>query len=193
MLELVAEGLENKEIGHRIGLSEQAVKEHVSALLRRLAVRNRASLAEIATELKIAGTMLIPTEWEGFAELSAEQLALFDLVPSAIVAVDRHGAVRKTVSTSRRNDGPRSLPAEGWLARAPAGELGRDLRIRLFLPVRSRDALVRFDATPLGGRRRGPGRRRRDHRGRRLLGARSERATDRAPSRPSLAPGVSRP
>jgi PAS domain-containing protein len=66
VLELVAEGLENKEIGHRLGLSEQAVKEHVSALLRRLAVRNRASLAEIATELKIAGTMLIPTEWLGY-------------------------------------------------------------------------------------------------------------------------------
>jgi DNA-binding CsgD family transcriptional regulator len=66
VLELVAEGLENKEIGHRIGLSEQAVKEHVSALLRRLAVRNRAALAEIATELKIAGTMALPQEWLGF-------------------------------------------------------------------------------------------------------------------------------
>jgi DNA-binding CsgD family transcriptional regulator len=63
VLELVAEGLENKEIGHRIGLSEQAVKEHVSALLRRLAVRNRAALAEIATELKIAGTTDLRPEW----------------------------------------------------------------------------------------------------------------------------------
>lgn len=63
MLELVAEGLENKEIGHRLGLSEQAVKEHVSALLRRLAVRNRAALAEIATELKIAGTTDLRPEW----------------------------------------------------------------------------------------------------------------------------------
>jgi DNA-binding CsgD family transcriptional regulator len=63
VIELVAEGLENKEIGHRIGLSEQAVKEHVSALLRRLAVRNRAALAEIATELKIAGTTDLRPEW----------------------------------------------------------------------------------------------------------------------------------
>jgi PAS domain-containing protein len=62
----VAKGLENKEIGHRIGLTEQAVKEHVSALLRRFAVRNRAALAEIATELKIAGTMGLPPEWLGF-------------------------------------------------------------------------------------------------------------------------------
>jgi PAS domain-containing protein len=63
VLELVAEGLENKEIGHRMGLSEQAVKEHVSVLLHRLAVRNRAALAEIATELKIAGTTDLEPEW----------------------------------------------------------------------------------------------------------------------------------
>jgi len=62
VLELVAEGLE-KEIGHQIGLSKQAVKEHVSALLRRLAVRNRAALAEIATQLKIAGTTDLQPEW----------------------------------------------------------------------------------------------------------------------------------
>ena len=63
MLELVSEGLENKEIGHRMGLSEQAVKEHVSTLLHRLAVRNRAALAEIATELKIVGTTDLDPEW----------------------------------------------------------------------------------------------------------------------------------
>lgn len=66
VLELVAEGLENKEIAHRMGLSEQAVKEHVSALLQRLAVRNRAALAEIATEIKIAGTMELRPEWLGY-------------------------------------------------------------------------------------------------------------------------------
>ena len=63
ILELVSEGLENKEIGHRMGLSEQAVKEHVSTLLHRLAVRNRAALAEIATELKIVGTSDLDPEW----------------------------------------------------------------------------------------------------------------------------------
>jgi PAS domain-containing protein len=288
VLELVAEGLENKEIGHRIGLSEQAVKEHVSALLRRLAVRNRAALAEIATELKIAGTMLIPTEWlgyiyeqspvasavvrgpehiivaaneayrraagaedivgrrlidvfptvsarslaglaeviatgrtkviheqpgrwvrggnkedgfveviwqplpgtdggiiiwgldvteqvrarQGLAELSAEQLALFDLVPSGIVVLDERGAVVKVNRAAQGllGDGPfeeisaesakpyrlrdpmtgRDLsPAEGGLTRALAGDIIRDLHIRLFLPALGRDALVRIDATPL--------------------------------------------
>ena len=284
----MAEGLENKEIGHRIGLSEQAVKEHVSALLRRLAVRNRAALAEIATELKIAGTMALPTEWLGYiyeqspvasavvrgpehvfvaandayrraagaddiigrrlvdvfpnvsalslaglaeviatgrtkvnhespgrwvrdgkledgfvdvvwqplpgtgggiiisgvdvteqvrarqtiAELSAEQLALFDLVPNGIVVVDRRGAVVKVNRAAQallgagpfENVTPESArpyrlrdpvtgrdlsPAEGGLARALAGELVRDMRIRLFLPALGRDALMRIDATPL--------------------------------------------
>jgi PAS domain S-box-containing protein len=63
VLDLVAEGLENKEIAYRIGLSEQAVKEHVSTLLQRLAVRNRASLAEIATQRRIVGTTDLEPEW----------------------------------------------------------------------------------------------------------------------------------
>jgi DNA-binding CsgD family transcriptional regulator len=66
VLDLAAEGLENKEIAYRIGLSEQAVKEHVSTLLQRLAVRNRASLAEIATRLRIVGTMDLQPEWLGY-------------------------------------------------------------------------------------------------------------------------------
>jgi PAS domain-containing protein len=290
VLELVAEGLENKEIAHRMGLSEQAVKEHVSALLQRLAVRNRAALAEIATEIKIAGTMELEPEWlsyiyqqspvasavvrgpehtfvsanlayraaagaddiigrriidvfptvspaslaglaeviatgqtrviheqpgrwvregkredgfvdviwqplpgtdggiiiwgidvteqvrarEGLAELSAEQLALFDLVPNGIVVLDRRGAVVKVNAAAQTLFGPGPFamvspesarpyrlrdpatdreisPAVGGLARALAGELVRDLRLRLFLPVLGRDALVRIDAKPLHG------------------------------------------
>jgi hypothetical protein len=40
-------------------------------------------------------------------------------------------------------------PAEGGLTRALAGDIIRDLHIRLFLPALGRDALVRIDATPL--------------------------------------------
>jgi PAS domain S-box-containing protein len=288
VLELVAEGLENKEIAHRMGLSEQAVKEHVSALLHRLAVRNRAALAEIATEIKIAGTMQLRPEWlsyiyqqspvasavvrgpdhvyvsandayrraagveelvglriidvfpqaspramalldqalatgetvvaheipghwirdgkmsEGYidvvfqplpgtdggisisgvdvteqvlarqslAELSAEQLALFDLVPSGIVVIDRTGVVVKVNRAAQLllGGGPfkvvssesakpyrlrdavtgRDLPAiEQALARALEGQPLRDLRIRLFLPALGREAHVRIDADPL--------------------------------------------
>jgi PAS domain S-box-containing protein len=287
VLELVAEGLENKEIAHRMGLSEQAVKEHVSALLHRLAVRNRAALAEIATELKIAGTTELEPQWltyiyqqsnvmsavvrgpdhifvsandafrrgagtsqiigrpfievfpanpqalplfdevlatgqpkviheivgrwlrgdsledgyadvalqplpgtesgigisvvdvteqvlarQSLAQLSAEQLALLDVVPNGIVVIDRTGAVVKVNRAAQTllGSGPfkdvssesakryrlrdavtgRDLPAvEQALARALDGEALRDLRIRMFLPALGRDASVRIDAEPL--------------------------------------------
>jgi len=288
VLELVAEGLENKEIAHRMGLSEQAVKEHVSTLLHRLAVRNRAALAEIATELKIIGTTDLDPEWlsyifkrspvmtaivrgpdhvfvavnaayadasgtpsgligrafrdvfpggaikvldevyatgkpqllhnfrgrwgrgpdeeDGYAEvtlqplpgpdgvagisilavdmtdavrarqalveLSAEELALLDLVPSAIVVLDHRGAIAKVNRAAKAllGDGPfttvsseaakayrlrdattgSDLPSvDEALARALAGEAFRDLRIRIFLPARGRDASLRIDAEPL--------------------------------------------
>lgn len=292
ILDLVADGLENKEIAHRIGLSEQAIKEHVSTLLHRLAVRNRAALAEIATELKIIGTMDLEPEWldyvfqrspvmkaivrgpdhvfvaaneayrraagdreiighpfrevfpesdlvggiaaldrvyasgepqvlhdfrgqwgptpgskpdryaevslqplpgpegvagisilavdvtdgvrarEQLADLSAEQLAMFDLVPSGIVVLDRTGAVVKVNRAAQTllGQGPfRSLtsevakdyrlrdaatgrdfaPVEDAFKRSFAGEGVRDLRIRMYLPTLDRDAVVRIDATPL--------------------------------------------
>jgi DNA-binding CsgD family transcriptional regulator len=285
VLELVAQGLENKEIGHRIGLSEQAVKEHVSALLRRLAVRNRAALAEIATELKILGTFDLERDWlnyvfqrspvmkaivrgsdhvfvaaneayrralgdreivgrpfrevfpdgavavldrvyasgepqvlhefpgrwgtgteadryaevslqplpgpEGIAgisilavdvtdavrarqqlaELSAEQLAMFDLVPSGIVVLDSTGVVVKVNRSAQnmigagpfRDVGPgsaeefhlreaatgREPSVENLFRRVLGGETVRDLRLRMFLPALGRDALVRIDAEPL--------------------------------------------
>jgi len=63
ILDLISEGLENKEIGRRLGLTEQAVKEHVSALLRRLSVRNRAGLADAAAMLRIVGSTEIASEW----------------------------------------------------------------------------------------------------------------------------------
>ena len=62
ILDLVAAGLENKEIAHRLGISEQAVKEHVSALLRILSAPNRAALADTAATRRFAGVDL-PAEW----------------------------------------------------------------------------------------------------------------------------------
>lgn len=259
-------GLENKVIGHRLGLSEQAVKQHVSTLLRRLSVRNRAALAEIATELKIAGTTDLRPEWlsyiyqqsqvmsavvrgadhvfvsaneafsrgagareivgrafidvfpanahglpildevlatgqpkvlheipgrwlrasamddgyadvalqplpgaegaisiavvdvteqvrlrQSLAELSAERLALLDLVPSGIVVLDDRGAAIKVNRAARSllGDGPDLLPVEVALAPALRGEPVHDLRIRMFVPALGRDALIRIDAEPL--------------------------------------------
>jgi PAS domain-containing protein len=287
ILELVAEGLENKEIAHRMGLSEQAVKEHVSALLHRLAVRNRAALAEIATELKIAGTTDLRPEWlsyiyqrsqimsavvrgpdhvfvsandafrraagttdiigrpfieafpqnphglpildevlatgqpkvlhelagrwlrgeaieEGYADvalqplpgpdggisiavvdvtdqvrargrladLSADQLAMFDLIPSGIVVVDGHGDVVKVNPAAQTllgagpfeavsseaakpyklrdaNTGREFSAVDAALASTLRGESVHDLRLKIFLPALGRDTLLRIDATPL--------------------------------------------
>jgi PAS domain S-box-containing protein len=296
VLDLVADGLENKEIAHRMGLSEQAVKEHVSALLHRLAVRNRAALAEIATELKFMGTADLEPDWftyifqrspvmkaivrgpdhifvaandayrkvspggevigrpfrevfpdgaldvldeiyatgqprvlhdfrgrwghpteanryaevslqplpgpdggvagisilavdvtdsvqarEQLAELSAEQLAMFDLVPSGIVVLNDSGVVVKVNRAAQkllgagpyRAVGPESVEeyhlreattgremrsVEALFQRLLGGEMIRDLRLRMFLPAVGRETLVRIDAEPLrasGGQVRG--------------------------------------
>ena len=42
VLELLAEGLPNKVIAHRLGISETTVKAHVGEILRKLGVYNRA-------------------------------------------------------------------------------------------------------------------------------------------------------
>jgi DNA-binding CsgD family transcriptional regulator len=57
VLDLVVQGQENREIAHRLGISEQVAKDHVSVLLRRFGVPNRAALARAAVELRIFGSM----------------------------------------------------------------------------------------------------------------------------------------
>ena len=49
VLDLLVQGMTNKEIGFLLGISERGVKYHVSQLLLRYAVANRAGL--IATVL----------------------------------------------------------------------------------------------------------------------------------------------
>jgi two-component system response regulator DesR len=51
VLELLAEGATNREIAGRLLLSPHTVKEHTSALYRKLGVRNRAEAAKRAHEL----------------------------------------------------------------------------------------------------------------------------------------------
>ena len=41
----VARGESNREIGQRLGISEQTVKNHVSVLIEKFHVRNRVQLA----------------------------------------------------------------------------------------------------------------------------------------------------
>jgi two-component system nitrate/nitrite response regulator NarL len=48
VLELVAAGLSNKEIGHQLYLSEKTVKHHMTNILQKLQVRNRVEAAMLS-------------------------------------------------------------------------------------------------------------------------------------------------
>jgi DNA-binding CsgD family transcriptional regulator len=66
VLDRVIRGLENKQIARELGVSEQAVKEQVSALLQRFGVPNRAGLAEAGLARLITGTHVIEPTWLQF-------------------------------------------------------------------------------------------------------------------------------
>jgi PAS domain-containing protein len=55
VLQLVAEGLENKEIAGLLGISEQGVKQQVSVLLKKFQVPSRASLTRSAITMRVLG------------------------------------------------------------------------------------------------------------------------------------------
>jgi len=63
VLNRVIRGRENKQIAKELGVSEQAVKEHVSLLLQRFGVPNRAALAEAGTQRMITGHQAIEPAW----------------------------------------------------------------------------------------------------------------------------------
>ncbi|HJW49968.1 MAG TPA: LuxR C-terminal-related transcriptional regulator [Candidatus Limnocylindria bacterium] len=63
ILELVLRGEQNKEIAAQLGLAEQSVKVHVSHLLRKFAVRNRASLGEAGAHLDLVGEAMLERSW----------------------------------------------------------------------------------------------------------------------------------
>jgi DNA-binding NarL/FixJ family response regulator len=48
VLELLAEGLANKGIANRLGISDQTVKFHVAAILGKLGVANRTEAVRVA-------------------------------------------------------------------------------------------------------------------------------------------------
>jgi DNA-binding NarL/FixJ family response regulator len=55
VLELLAEGLSNREIGQRLFLSTRTVDHHVSALLQKLGAGSRARAAALARDLTRSG------------------------------------------------------------------------------------------------------------------------------------------
>ena len=52
ILDLIAEGLSNREIGQRLFLAEKTVKNYVSTLLSKLNLQRRTQAAVLATELR---------------------------------------------------------------------------------------------------------------------------------------------
>ncbi|WP_228984875.1 response regulator transcription factor, partial [Streptomyces sp. DH12] len=52
ILELIGEGLTNRQIGQRLYLAEKTVKNHISRLLAKLGVERRIQAAVIATEAR---------------------------------------------------------------------------------------------------------------------------------------------
>jgi two-component system, NarL family, response regulator DevR len=56
VLELIGEGLTNREIGERVFLAEKTVKNYVSHLLAKLGLERRTQAAIMATERKRAGS-----------------------------------------------------------------------------------------------------------------------------------------
>ena len=63
VLTLVLGGLGNKQIAAELGITEQAIKEHVSALLAKFAVPNRAALAEAGARLELTGELGFDRAW----------------------------------------------------------------------------------------------------------------------------------
>lgn len=63
VLALVLRGAQNKEIASQLGQSEQSVKEHVSDLLRKFGVPNRAALGEAGAHLDLVGPALLERSW----------------------------------------------------------------------------------------------------------------------------------
>lgn len=98
IIEHVADGRSNKEIAVELAISEQVVKEHVSALLQRLGVANRAALGAAAATRRFIGEFSIDPSWLPYLFRQAP-------IPIAVLAGPEH----RFVAFNRRY----GLSAEG--------------------------------------------------------------------------------
>jgi ATP/maltotriose-dependent transcriptional regulator MalT len=53
MLELIAEGLSNKEVAERVFVSENTVKTHLSRVFDKLGARRRTQAVQLGKELRL--------------------------------------------------------------------------------------------------------------------------------------------
>jgi DNA-binding CsgD family transcriptional regulator len=110
VLDMVTRGMANKTIAKELAITEQAVKEHVSTLLRRFEVSNRASLAEIGTHLAIMGVTDADTSWLPYLFMAAPiGMQVFRGPDHRIVATNaaaRKAADRDVIGMSLREGYP---------------------------------------------------------------------------------------
>ena len=55
VLDLICKGFSNKEIAAKLGISEQTVKNHVSALMEKSRTHSRTQLAIVSMQMEIPG------------------------------------------------------------------------------------------------------------------------------------------
>lgn len=120
VLDLVAEGLENKEIGGQLGISEQAVKQQVSVLLRKYGVASRALLARTAVTMRLLGRSSPDgVRYEYLFDRAPVMIAMsrgpeheFTLVNDAFVSLfGERGYVGRTIVECFPTQGPALIPA----------------------------------------------------------------------------------
>ncbi|KAI3596419.1 hypothetical protein D8I24_7343 [Cupriavidus necator H850] len=97
ILNLLLEGLPNKLIARRLGLTVNTVKEHVSAILRRLELRSRAELIsrlDMRVEAKQTGDSMSLTAAEaGEQDRTIESTQRAPITPEALGLTQRQGSV----------------------------------------------------------------------------------------------------
>ena len=62
ILDLIAEGCTNRQIGQRLHLAEKTVKNYVSNMLAKLDMERRTEAAVFATRLEFSRAKDVPTE-----------------------------------------------------------------------------------------------------------------------------------
>ena len=63
LIHMISEGLTNKAIAARLGLSQQTVKNHVHRMLRKVGARHRLGIVERWREVRLLSVAQLPGSW----------------------------------------------------------------------------------------------------------------------------------
>ncbi len=69
LIHMISEGLTNKEIATRLGLSEQTVKNHVHRMLKKMGAPDRLSIVERWREVRLPGVSRFSGAWAPHSRL----------------------------------------------------------------------------------------------------------------------------